>query len=129
MKKACGWQFKSLLTEGKAICFEADNVIFAPIIEVASTHKSAIRQAVLFEYQSLRGRLLVCSLYFSDRDPAAAWLKGQIMDYVKSPDFAPKEIMHEQTLQDLINGNVMESMTDTNRAANLNDIAATKCKR
>ncbi len=125
----CGWQFKGLLTGAKAVCFEAENVAFDPIIEVASVHKCAGKQSALFEYRALNGRLLVCSLNFTDKDPAAAWLKAQIIEYVQSEQFAPKQSLDEQQLWSLIGGRVVKATADTNQAINLNDITALKRRK
>jgi len=117
----CGWQFKSLLTEGEAVCFEAEQVPFEPIIEVVSTHKCVIKKAALFEYKALNGRLLVCSFRFAEEDPAAAWLKAQILSYVKGENFTPKYILDENQLQALINTKVVQNSVNTNFAADPND--------
>jgi len=117
----CGWQFKSLLTKGEAVCFEAEQVPFEPIIEIVSTHKCVIKKAALFEYKALNGRLLVCSFRFAEEDPAAAWLKAQILSYVQGEAFAPKHTLDERQLKALINSKVVKTAANTNFAADPND--------
>ena len=117
----CGWQFRRLMENGNAVCFESDNVPFDPIIEVVSTHKYAIRQSSLFEFKALNGRLLVCSFNFTDGDPAAKWLKNSIIAYAASESFEPANTLDAEGLEALINGKVKKAASNTNLAANLND--------
>ncbi|MBE6689575.1 MAG: hypothetical protein E7588_09955 [Ruminococcaceae bacterium] len=117
----CGWQFRRLMEDGSAVCFESDNVPFDPIIEVVSTHKYAIRQSALFEFRALNGRLLVCSFNFSDSDPAAKWLKNRLISYAASDSFDPANTIDADGLRALINGKVKKTAANTNLAANLND--------
>ena len=120
----CGWQFRRLLEEGKAICFESDMVPFNPIVEVVSTHKYAIRQSALFEFEALNGRLLVCSFHFAKTDSAAVWLKDQLISYAQSDKFNPKDKLDRVRLQELINGKVVQLAGNTNFAFNVNDKTA-----
>lgn len=125
----CGWQFKGLMTGGSAVCFESDNVAFDPIIEVASTPKCAVKQAAMFEFSALNGRIFVCSLHFGGNDPAAAWLKHQILAYVGSEEFQPKHSLNEEQFASLTHGHTLKVTTNTNRAMNLNDITALKRRK
>ena len=117
----CGWQFRRLMENGNAVCFESDSVPFDPIIEVVSTHKYAIRQSALFEFKALNGRLLVCSFNFSESDPAAKWLKSTILSYALSGDFDPANTLDADGLRALTCGKVIKAAANTNLAANLND--------
>lgn len=117
----CGWQFCHLLEGGQAVCFEDDSVPFHPIIEVVSTHKFAVRQSALFEFKALNGRLLVCGFQFSDLDPAARWLKAQLVSYAQSENFKPQDILDERQFYALINGEVTKIEGNTNFAVNAND--------
>ncbi|MBQ3012447.1 MAG: beta galactosidase jelly roll domain-containing protein [Clostridia bacterium] len=125
----CSWQFNSLLEKGRAICFEADGVPFDPIVEVVSTHKNVIRQAALFEFSVLAGRLIVCGFNFSELDPAAVWLKNEIIKYAQSKDFVPKQVVGENEIRALIHGKVSVGVGNTNFALNLNDKTAIRKKK
>ena len=125
----CGWQFRRLMEGGKAICFESDSIPFDPIIEVASSHKYAIRQSALFEYNVCSGKLLVCSMNFSDADPAAKWLKNQLIAYANSDDFDPAYTLDEGDLLALIHANVTAAAKNTNVAFNANDKTAIRRKK
>lgn len=147
----CGWQFRRLLENGNAVCFEDDSVPFDPIIELASTHKYAIREAALFEFRVLNGRLLVCSLCFDNvsrggvsktewgdprihtkfekDDPAALWLKNRLIAYAQSAEFDPVHYLDEKQLFALTNASFVEAAANTNFALNANDKTAFRRKK
>jgi len=104
-------------------------VPFDPIVEVVSTHKNVIRQSALFELRALAGRLIVCGFNFSQNDPAAVWLKNQIIKYALSGDFAPKQAVGEDEIRALIHGKVSVGVGNTNFALNLNDKTAIRKKK
>lgn len=102
---------------------------FNPIIEVVSTHKFAIRQAALFEFQIMGGRLLVCSFNFKDTDPAACWLFNQLISYTQSEEFCPKDTLDAKQLRALTDSKVRKTAANTNFAFNLNDKTAVRRKK
>ena len=120
----CSWQFESLMEDGRAVILESDTVPFDPIIEVVSSHKNVIRQAALFEYAALNGRLLACGFHFRDNDVASRWLKKQIVNYALSEKFAPKQKIDREGLASLIHGKVVKGAENTNFAFNPNDKTA-----
>lgn len=120
----CGWQFRHLLAEGNAVCFENQAIPFDPIIEVASSHKYAIRQSILFEFLAPGGnKLLVCGFHFHDNDPAAHWLRAQLIRYACSDAFDPAHTLDNGQLEALIHGKVVKAAENTNVAFNPNDTA------
>ena len=124
----CGWQFRRLLEGGHAVTF-ADGVPFEPIIEVASTAKNPIRQAILFEYRVGNGRLLVSGFHLDKDDPAAWWLKARLIAYAQSKQFAPQYDLTMEQLRLLLDQGGQMQQEDTNRAINLNDKAAIRKKK
>ena len=124
----CGWQFESMLEGGRAVILESDEVPFDPIIEVVSSHKNVIRQAALFELRALGGRLLVCGFRLCEDDPAAMWLKGQILRYAQSDAFAPRHTVGRDALLSLLHNRVERSAENTNFAMNPNDKTAIRKK-
>ena len=112
-----------------AVCFENESIPFDPIIEVASSHKYVLRQSALFEYRVGNGRLLVCGMNFLDTDPAARWLKNQLIAYANSDDFDPAYSLDENELLALINANVTAAAKNTNVAFNANDKTAIRKKK
>lgn len=122
----CDWQFRNLMEDGDAVAFETDSVPFAPIIEVVTPHKNVIRQASLFEFAALNGRLLVCSLRFDETDPTACWLKNRLIEYARSEQFQPEHTVNAAQLQSLIHASVEKTVENRNFAFNPNDKASSK---
>ena len=122
----CGWQFGNLMEKGNAVCFECENVPFNPIVEVVSTHKFAIKQSALFEFDAMGGKLLVCSFNFNENDPAANWLKNKLVSYMNSDKFSPADSMDANQLDALINSKVIKVAGNNNMAFNPNDKTATR---
>ena len=125
----CSWQFEGLMEDGRAVILESDSVPFDPIIEVVSSHKNVIRQAALFEFAALNGRLIVCGFHFRESDVAARWLKNQIINYALSDKFAPKQKIDREGLSSLIHGKVVKGAENTNFAFNPNDKTAQRKKK
>ena len=116
----CGWQFRRLMEEGEAVQLETD-VPFDPVIDIASSVKHLIRQAMLFEYRVGEGRLMVCSFRFGDGDPAAAWLKEKLVSYVSGAAFDPPHRISVAQLKAVINAPLATGAKNSNRARNPND--------
>jgi hypothetical protein len=120
----CGWQFRRLMEGGSAVQLEA-GVPFDPIVDIASAMKCAIRQAGLFEYKVGQGRLLVCSFKFLDSDPAAVWLKGQLLSYAASGKFEPADALTAAELDAVISAPLLSGQRyNANRARNPSDPAS-----
>lgn len=117
----CGWQFAELLNNGSAVCFEAEDVPFNPIVEVVSTHKYVFRQASVLEFKAINGRLLTASFDFKENDPAASWLLSQLVSYIKSDKFNPSDEVTENQLRALSEWEVRKSEENRNFANNAND--------
>lgn len=122
----CSWQFAKMFDGGTAVCFETEDVPFSPIIEVVSTHKYAIRQAALFEFNVENGRLLLCSFDFKEDDPASIWFRNQLISYAKSDKFIPEDTIKSHQLKSLINATVKKAAKNTNLAFNPNDKTAVR---
>ena len=116
----CGWQFRRLMEGGRAVQLEA-GVPFDPIIDIASSVKFPIRQAMLFEYRIGSGRLLVCSFAFGQNDPAAAWLCARLVDYAASEAFNPSQALTPEQLHAVINAPLLSGAKNQNRARNPGD--------
>ena len=121
----CGWQFETLLDYGRAVVVEGEGVPYEPIIEVASTHKNAIKQSALFEFKMESGRFLVCSFNFKDDDAAGRWLKKQIFDYV-SGDSEPAHEIDRAMLHSMVNYSMQSVDGNANIAFNPNAVTVSK---
>ena len=122
----CGWQFWEMIEGGKAISFETDKVPFNPIIEVVSTHKYAIKQAALFEFNVGEGKLLVCSLKLKDSDPAAVWFKNELISYASGDSFNHECTITADELRALTEVKLIKTAANTNLAFNPNDKTAVR---
>ena len=120
----CSWQFRQLMTEGSSVCFADNKMPFEPIIQIVSTHKCFTKKSAMFEFKALGGKLFVCSFAFHESDPAAAWLKNQILNYVNSTEFDPTVEYTEAQLDILAFGDIMHVAENPNIELNPNDIAA-----
>ena len=116
----CGWQFRRLMEGGRAVQLEA-GVPFDPVIDVASSVKFPIRQALLFEYRVGEGRLLVCSFAFKAVDPASAWLRTRLVDYAAGEAFNPAQTLTAAQLHAVLNAPLLSGAQNKNRARNPND--------
>jgi hypothetical protein len=111
------------LDGGDAVQLEA-GVKFDPIIDIASAMKYVIRQAALFEYKVGKGRLLVCSFKFNDDDPAACWLKANLVKYAASEKFNPPHELSAAQLAAVIDAPLLTGAKDDNRARNPADASS-----
>jgi hypothetical protein len=119
----CAWQFRRLMENAAAIQLEA-GVPFDPIIDIASSEKFPIRQALMAEYSVGNGRLLVCPLKFSEKDPAAVWLKNSLIRYVSGPAFKPAHRLTPDRLRAVIRAPLLSgAKQNANRARNPNDLS------
>lgn len=125
----CGYQFDGLLTDGKMITFADRSIPFHPIVENISPHKYVLRQASLFEYRALNGRLLVCSMNFREGDPGAKWLKGRLISYATGDQFKPADYLGAEELDSLIHTTAEKADENNNLAFNINDKAAVRRKK
>ena len=124
----CSWQFTDMLEGGSSVIF-GDGVPFDPIIEVVSTHKYAVRQAALFEFSALGGKLMVCSLNLDADEPAAKCLLAKLIAYVASDAFDPINTVNEDQLNILMYKDIVKAAKNTNLAFNANDKAANARKK
>lgn len=120
----CGWQFRVMMENTASVKFDSDDLPFDPIIEIVSSHKNIIRQAALFEFCALGGKMIVCSFRFEKNDPGAMWLKKVILDYANSEEFRPKITLTRDQLDTLMHTSSSQSHKNTNFELNPNDQTA-----
>lgn len=118
----CAMQFRSLMTKASAAVLDTRGMPHDPIIDIASTYKNAHREAMLFEYKVGAGRLLVTTLNMAEGDPAAEWIKGEMLRYAMSDKFSPKQAISASELCRLCDEVTVGSGNDTNQAINRNDV-------
>jgi hypothetical protein len=119
-----GAQFEELMMGAKAIILNSDEVLFNPIIEVATAYKNAHKEAFLFEYAVGDGKLIVCSLNLDGENPLSLWLKREIENYAAGDSFKPEISITENQLLEILGALVKKSEANTNLAFNKNDVTA-----
>ena len=119
-----GRQLGGLMNDASSAVLDLPSIPYEPIIEIASSYKNARREALLFEYAALGGRLLVCTLNLASGDPAAAWLRAELLNYAASDAFAPAIGLTAAELHKLLGITVTAEALNTNAALNKNDITA-----
>ncbi len=102
----CDWQFYNMMEGGEAVVFNELNIPFKPIIEVVSSFKLIRKQASIFELGIGKGRLLVCTLNLTEKDPAAKYLLNRMVSYVNSNEFNPEFVMETNEMKKLISSNI-----------------------
>ncbi len=125
----CSWQFRQLIEQGSAVCFADNKMEFDPIIEIVAAHKCFVKQAAMFEFNSLGGKMFICSFVFNDNDPGAQWLKNRVIEYVNSDEFDPKIGYSESELESFVYGKVARAEANTNFAINPNDKTSVTVKK
>ena len=118
----CAMQFRGMMSGAKAAILDGRRAPHDPIIDIASSYKNAHREAMLFEYKIGAGKLLVSTLNMAEGDPAAEWLKGEMLRYAMSDKFSPKQAISVSELCRLCDEVTVGSGNDTNQAINRNDV-------
>ena len=118
----CGHQFVQMMNESASIVLDKVDMPHHPIVDIASSYKNAHREAMLFEYCVGSGKLLVCTFRLQKTDPAAEWLKKQILTYVKSEKFNPAQTLSIQQLEAWCQSSYVRLEKNCNEAMNKNDI-------
>ncbi|MBP5639999.1 MAG: hypothetical protein J6X55_11005, partial [Victivallales bacterium] len=81
------WQFYPMMNNSHSLVRDDDMPEFAPIIELIPSFKLVRRKSLLAEYAVGRGRIITCGLDLSANDPAAAWMKRVLLDYLADRDY------------------------------------------
>ena len=118
----CSWQFADMLNNGRAIILDYKDKPHEPVIDIATTYKNARREALLFECGVGEGRLVVCPMNLSESDPAAAWLKSEIIGYAMSDGFCPRLLFAPSELLSMLEKSDVTEEANANMATNKNDI-------
>ena len=118
----CGRQFECLLNGSHSVVLDEVKLPHNPILDIASAYKNVRREAMIAEYKVGKGKLLICTLNMTERDPAARWLKNQIMAYAASEEFQPAQELTEVQFVALCKDSCVITANNANEAMNKNDI-------
>lgn len=119
----CSNAFSGMMNCSSAV-LDLPSLPHRPIIDVASSYKNAIKEALMFEFGVDNGKLIVCTLNLSESDPGARWLKERILTYAMSDEFIPEQNITLKDLSGLMNEEVTLASVNENAAFNKNDITA-----
>ena len=83
------WQFFPMMDGCTSLVNDADMPPFSPIIELIPSFKLVRRKSLLSEFAVGQGRLMACGLKLDADDPAAAYMKRLLLDYLGRRKFVP----------------------------------------
>ncbi len=82
------WQFFPMMDGCTSLVNDAEMPPFSPILELIPSFKLVRRKSLLSEFVVGQGRLMVCGLKLNADDPAAAYMKHLLLDYLGRRSFA-----------------------------------------
>ncbi len=83
------WQFFPMMDGCTSLVNDVEMPPFSPIIELIPSFKLVRRKSLLSEFAVGHGRLMVCGLKLDADDPAAAYMKHLLLDYLGRRKFVP----------------------------------------
>ena len=99
------WWYPSQLV-GRVLSLQGQDPALRPVVQVIDDWFTARRLALLVEANYGRGRLLICAIDF-DQAPAddmvSAQLRSSLINYLASPDCAPKFTLTEAQFSKIVN--------------------------
>ncbi|MCX5768864.1 MAG: beta-galactosidase, partial [Candidatus Hydrogenedentes bacterium] len=87
------WQWWDLLNKSCVMQLDGADPAFRPLVQVIDDWNTNRRLGAVYEARVGKGSLLVCTLDITsnlDTRPAAAALRRSLLQYMNSPDFAPR---------------------------------------
>ena len=101
------WQAYDMIFESRAMLFAEDSLLpFAPVIGLIPSYKKYMRKAMLAEYSLGKGRMFFCAFNMADDNPAAQYLKSELLRYLSGGDFsADAPELAEEAVELLVSGN------------------------
>jgi hypothetical protein len=85
----CDWQWTSLVDDVRSVNLNDAPRGLRPIVAAIDDWNRNWRLGVIFECKSGQGRLLVSAIDLNSTKPGAQQLRRSLLDYMKSPRFAP----------------------------------------
>ena len=100
----CDWQWTELMHNPRAINLATLPAGLQPIVSAIDDWNRNYKLALAFECQVGAGKLLVCSVDFSEVDthPVARQLYHSLLDYMGSPVFTPPIAVAPEDIQSLL---------------------------
>ena len=76
------WQFFPMMRGSHSLVNDAGMPEFSPLMELIPSFKLVRRKSLLSEFSVGKGRMICCGLVFDDADPAARWLRHELVNYL-----------------------------------------------
>ncbi|MBR7107899.1 MAG: hypothetical protein IKC89_05740 [Lentisphaeria bacterium] len=101
------WQAYDMMFESRAMLFAEESLLpFAPVIGLIPSYKKYMRKAMLAEYKTGKGRMIFCAFNLTGDDPAAQYLKSELLRYLADGNFtADAPELSPETVALLVSGN------------------------
>lgn len=111
------FQIFNMMSSGKALLFKADSPLpFAPAVGLIPPYKLHQQKALIAEYAVGKGRLVLCTLNLDIDDPAAKFLKAQLLNYLSCGNFVPAPAAAPETLKKLCGKSTLSAAVTTDIA-------------
>ena len=111
------FQIFNMMSSGKALLFKpASPLPFAPVVGLIPPYKLHQQKALISEYAVGKGRLILCSLDLDVDDPAAKFLKAQLLKYLSCGKFAPAPEVTPETVKELCGKSTLSAAVTTDIA-------------
>ena len=83
------WQFLPLMRGSCSLVYDKDMPEFSPVFSLIPSFKMVKHKSMLSEFAVGSGRLMVCGFNLESDDPACAYMKRVIMEYLAGGEYAP----------------------------------------
>ena len=93
------WQFYPAMNESTSLVYDPEMPEFRPLMELIPSFKLIRFKSVLSEFAVGRGRIIMCGLKLTADDPAAQFLKAQLLAYLDAGDFTDAPVWQADDLK------------------------------
>lgn len=96
------WQFFPIMTGSTSIIYDENMPHYQPLFELIPSFKLIQRKSMLSEFRTGRGRIIMCGFNLENKDPAAQYLKYELLvyldshNYVSAPEWNPNDLRIRQ---------------------------------
>lgn len=102
------WQWWSILRNSRPLILNGTPLEYKPTVQMIDNIERNHKLGLLFEMQVSKGKLFVCMSNLSaiSDKPEGKQLHQSIVNYMESPDFAPKTIFTEEEIKQIFESSV-----------------------
>ena len=90
------------MTGSTSIIYDENMPHYQPLFELIPSFKLIQRKSMLSEFRTGRGRIIMCGFNLENKDPAAQYLKYELLvyldshNYVSAPEWNPNDLRIRQ---------------------------------